>query len=95
MGLDEMGINLTHTHQERERERNDDSSLVIFVTVFFKQFVGTQKFLWATVYTEEVVSVVTNVAMVSLIPRPHPLMRRNSLVNQVKFLGLAHAFATM
>ena len=31
----------------------------------------------------------------SLVPRPHPLTRRNGLVNQVKFLGLAHAFATM
>ena len=31
----------------------------------------------------------------SLIPRPHPLTRRNGLVNQVEFLGLAHAFATM
>jgi len=29
----------------------------------------------------------------SLIPRPHPLMRRNGLVNQ--FLGLAGAFATV
>ena len=32
---------------------------------------------------------------ISLVPRPHPLMRRNSLVNQVEFLGLAHAFATV
>ena len=31
----------------------------------------------------------------SLIPRPHPLTRRNSLVNQVEFLGLAHSFATV
>ena len=28
---------------------------------------------------------------VSLVPRPHPLMRRNGLVNQVEFLGLAGA----
>ena len=28
----------------------------------------------------------------SLIPRPHPLTRRNHLVNQVEFLGLVHAF---
>ena len=28
----------------------------------------------------------------SLIPRPHPLTRRNGLVNQVEFLGLAHTF---
>ena len=31
----------------------------------------------------------------SLVPRPHPLTRRNGLVNQVEFLGLAHAFATV
>ena len=31
----------------------------------------------------------------SLVPRPHPLMRRNGLVNQVEFLGLAHTFATL
>ena len=44
----------THSSRERERERNVGSGLVVFVTVFFKQFVATQKFLWATVYTEEV-----------------------------------------
>ena len=31
----------------------------------------------------------------SLIPRPHPLTRRNGLVNQAKFLGLAHTFASV
>ena len=31
----------------------------------------------------------------SLVPRPHPLTRRNGLVNQVEFLGLTYAFATM
>ena len=31
----------------------------------------------------------------SLVPRPHPLTRRNSLVNQVEFLGLVHGFATV
>ena len=31
----------------------------------------------------------------SLIPRPHPLTRRNGLVNQVEFLGLARTFATV
>ena len=31
----------------------------------------------------------------SLVPRPHPLPRRNGLVNQVEFLGLAHTFATL
>ena len=30
----------------------------------------------------------------SVVPRPHPLMRRTSLVNQFKFLGLVHTFAT-
>ena len=31
----------------------------------------------------------------SLVPRPHPLTRRNCLVNQVEFLGLAHTFVTV
>ena len=31
----------------------------------------------------------------SLVPRPHPLTRRNGLVNQVEFLGLVHTFATV
>ena len=31
----------------------------------------------------------------SLVPRPHPLTRRNGLVNQVGFLRLGHAFATL
>ena len=26
----------------------------------------------------------------SLMPRPHSLMRKNGLVNQVEFLGVAH-----
>ena len=29
-----------------------------------------------------------------LVPRPHPLTRRNGLVSQVEFLGLAHTFTT-
>ena len=32
---------------------------------------------------------------ISLVPRPHCLIRRNDLVNRVKFLGLVHTFATM
>ena len=32
---------------------------------------------------------------VSLVPRPHPLTRRNGLVNQVEFLGLVGALVTM
>jgi len=32
---------------------------------------------------------------ISLVPRPHPLTRRNGLVNQVEFLGLAGALATV
>ena len=32
---------------------------------------------------------------VSLVSRPHLLTRRNGLVNQVKFLGLAHTFVTV
>ena len=27
--------------------------------------------------------------------KPHPLMRRNGLVNQAEFLGLPHTFATV
>ena len=38
---------------------------------------------------------LNGISVSSLVPRPHPLMRRNGLVNQVKFLGLAHALATM
>ena len=34
-------------------------------------------------------------AACSLIPRPLPLMRRNGLVNQVEFLGVAHTSATV
>ena len=30
----------------------------------------------------------------SWMPRSHPLMRENSLMNQVEFLGLAHIFVT-
>ena len=26
----------------------------------------------------------------NVVPRPHPLTRRNGLVNQVEFLGLVH-----
>ena len=48
----------------------------------------------------DLASVVREVAFItlcwfSLVPRPHPLTRRNGLVNQVEFLGLAHAFVTM
>ena len=28
------------------------------------------------------------------VPSPHPLTRKNSLVNHVKFLGITHTFAT-
>ena len=31
----------------------------------------------------------------NLIPKPHPLMRRNSLVNQVELLGLAASVQTL
>ena len=37
----------------------------------------------------------TFVRKTSRVPRPHPLTRRNGLVNQVKFLGLPHAFVTV
>ena len=45
--------------------------------------------------TAEFICIVcTSNARVSLVPRPHPLTRRNGLVKQVEFLGLAHTFAT-
>ena len=33
--------------------------------------------------------------MLSLVPKPHPLMRRNGLVNQIEFLGLVDVFVTV
>ena len=36
----------------------------------------------------------SRVYVVSLVPRPHPLTRRNGLVNEVEFLGLVHTFVT-
>ena len=33
--------------------------------------------------------------LTSLVPRPHPLTRRNGLVDQVEFVGLAGALATL
>ena len=47
------------------------------------------------------VVMVTNISILlprplaSLVPRPHPLTRRNGLVNQVEFLGLAGTLATV
>ena len=38
------------------------------------------------------VSYFSQSMVCSPVPRPHPLTRKNSLVNQVKFLGLTHAF---
>ena len=32
---------------------------------------------------------------ITLVPRPHPLTRRNGLVNQGEFLGLAGTLATV
>ena len=32
-------------------------------------------------------------SLLSLVPRPHPVMKRNDLVNQVKFIG--HTFVTV
>ena len=33
--------------------------------------------------------------ILDLGPRPHPLTRRNGLVNKVEFLGLVHAISTV
>ena len=51
-----------------------------------------------TMHNAGVVQVISEIMyfyIISLVPRPHPLMRRNGLVNQVEFLGLEHAFVTM
>ena len=51
-----------------------------------------------TMHNAGVVQVISEIMyfyIISLVLRPHPLMRRNGLVNQVEFLGLAHTFATM
>ena len=40
-------------------------------------------------------SVLLSAPDPSLVPRSHPLTRRNSLVNQLEFLGLAGTFATV
>ena len=51
-----------------------------------------------TMHNAGVVQVISEIMyfyVISLVPRPHPLMRRNGLVNQVEFLGLEHAFVTM
>ena len=47
--------------------------------------INSSKYLVGLVLTERITRI-------SLIPRPHPLMRRNGLVKQVKPLGLVHTF---
>ena len=42
-----------------------------------------------------VIAQYTCIAMLSLVPRPHPPTRKNGLVNQVKFLELAHTLTTV
>ena len=44
---------------------------------------------------KKVEGVCVCVCVCSLVPRPHPLTKRNGLVNQVEFLGLADALATV
>ena len=39
--------------------------------------------------------VLTILYEMGFVPKPHPLMRRNGLVNRVEFFGLAHTFAMM
>ena len=43
----------------------------------------------------DIYSDCDSLLLLSLVPRPHPLTRRNGLVNQVEFLGLALALATL
>ena len=54
-----------------------------------ERFLGIRKLLLCLAY------LGLGAFSTSLVPRPHPLTRRNGLVNQVDFLGLAHTFATM
>ena len=42
-----------------------------------------------------ILQVTGSWARASLVPRPHPLTRRDGLVNQVEFLGLVGALATL
>ena len=58
---------------------------------------NTHQFLSQTVAKLQWTLASSNIWLVgfSLVPRPHPLIRRNGLVNHVEFLGLAHAFATI
>ena len=44
---------------------------------------------------KKVEGVCVCVSVCSLVPGPHPLTKRNGLVNQVEFLGLADALATV
>ena len=42
--------------------------------------------------TNRIIILTTTNDIPSPVPKPHPLTRRNGLVNQVEFLGLAHTF---
>ena len=58
----------------------------------------SREFEWAIPVNTKISSSlmqVSRILVVSLVPRPHPLTRRNGLVNQVEFLGLGGALATM
>ena len=65
----------------------------------------TCRFLQATVPGEQsqtfeasvhfYMQIFVRTIVCSLIPRPHPLTRRNDLVNHVKILGLVYTFMTV
>ena len=56
---------------------------------------GTYQEHTLTVVHRAEVYIIKAMVQVSLVPRPHPLTRRNGLVNQVEFLGLVDALATV
>ena len=47
-------------------------------------------FLYFCLITSRFLQATVRAIVCSLIPRPHPLTRRNDLVNQVKILGLVY-----
>ena len=68
--------------QNMEKKQN-------FVALYM--FLGSQKFLRIGLQildSSETVFIASSTQEPNLVPRPHPLTRRNGLVNQVEFLGL-------
>ena len=53
---------------------------------------GSEKTRYAMLVLSLYVGIFKPQGLFSLVPRPLPLTRRNGLVDQVEFLGLARAF---